>query len=159
MRAFHTGILSWRLSSPLRGLLILWMLLPPHHFFAALVDVISYFWRWLKDCQGLFHLGGSSKTGSARERQSSCIWGSAGEGRVELSQPKDQILWPMRTAGGAKSWRFWRGECLLPKHSVKSTVIKYRQLCSPCPGGNWFESGNKKVSEPSGFIWNLSMNQ
>ena len=129
------------------------MPLLPHCSFAVLANVISSPWHWRKDCQGLFHLRRSSKTGSARERQSSRIWQSGGKGRVDLSRPKNQILWPMRTADGVESWHFWRRGCLLPQHFVEGTVTKHRQLRLPYLGGNWFGNGNEKVSEPSKLIW------
>ena len=107
MGALGIRALSRPLPSPLKGLNSLWEALFPCCFLVARRVVASCLRYWqYKDCQGLFRLGRYSKTSSVGKRQSFHIWGPGGEGRVDSSRLKDQIIWLRRTIGGARSWRF-----------------------------------------------------
>ena len=157
MGVFGTTALPRHLSSPLEGLQLLWEALLPCRFPAVWRGVVSYLQYW--QCQGcleLYCFRRSPRTGTTGEGESFRIWKPSGEGKVDLSQPKGQILWPTRTASGAGSWHFWHRGCSLPQQFSEGIVTRHQQLRLPCLDGNRFESSIKKVSEPSGLAWSLN---
>ena len=90
MGVLDTVVLPQHLSSPLKGLQLLWEALLPRHFLAARRGVISCLQYWqCKGCHKLCCFGGSLRTGTTVERQSFRIWGPGREGRVDLSRPKE----------------------------------------------------------------------
>ena len=95
-----------------------------------LVVVVSWLQCWqCKDCFELSYFGKSPRISGAKEGQLFCIWKSNGEGKVDSSQPKGQILWPARIAGSAGSWGSLLRRLFLPQHSDEGIETKHWQLC------------------------------
>ena len=129
MRVLGTGIFSWRLFSPPKGLQSFWEASFSCRFPAAWRVVNSCLQCWqYKDCQELFPLGESSRTGLVGERRLFRIWGSGREGRVDLL--KVLRPWLVTTADDVG---FWRSRCkkfLPPLHFVEGIETRHQQPAS-----------------------------